>query len=151
MLRILILSTIAIHAVPPLVFMMLKCSAKYAWEVMASSFSYLYYAPAYLHVLTIFAYCRIDDLSWGTKGLTASETHHLGEAWAAEKHVFVSRFVIANIIMAVVLKTLISDTNIRGWVIFVMTILLAIMLLFKLVVSLGYIFKYLCTPSSTPP
>ncbi len=29
---------------------------------------YLYYSPAYLHTLLIFAFCNVDDLSWGTKG-----------------------------------------------------------------------------------
>lgn len=29
---------------------------------------YIYYSPAYVHTLLIFAFCNVDDLSWGTKG-----------------------------------------------------------------------------------
>jgi chitin synthase len=29
---------------------------------------YIYYSPAYMHTLLIFAFCNVDDLSWGTKG-----------------------------------------------------------------------------------
>jgi len=71
-LRILIFVIVGIHCIPPLVFVLMKRRLKYAWEVLTSSLSYMFYAPAYLHVLMVFAYCRIDDLSWGTKGLTSS-------------------------------------------------------------------------------
>jgi chitin synthase len=30
---------------------------------------YIYYSPAYVHTLLIYAFCNVDDLSWGTKGL----------------------------------------------------------------------------------
>lgn len=30
---------------------------------------YIFYSPTYIHLLVIYAFCRIDDLSWGTKGL----------------------------------------------------------------------------------
>lgn len=30
---------------------------------------YIYYSPAYVHTLLIYAFCNLDDLSWGTKGL----------------------------------------------------------------------------------
>lgn len=31
---------------------------------------YFYYQPTYMHLFVIYSFCRIDDLSWGTKGLT---------------------------------------------------------------------------------
>lgn len=31
---------------------------------------YFYYQPTYTHLFIIYSFCRIDDLSWGTKGLT---------------------------------------------------------------------------------
>lgn len=33
---------------------------------------YMFYSPSYFHTLLIFAFCNIDDLSWGTKGLEAT-------------------------------------------------------------------------------
>ena len=31
--------------------------------------SYVFFSPSYINLLVIYAFCRIDDLSWGTKGL----------------------------------------------------------------------------------
>jgi len=150
-LRILIFGIIIIHCIPPLIFVLMKLRLKYAWEVFSSSLSYLFYAPAYLHVLMIFSYCRIDDLSWGTKGLTSSAEHRLAERWATEKHIFVSRFVLTNIIFGVILKSLVSDLGSRSVVIFILTLLIGLMLVFKLIFALGYIFKHACAKSTPPP
>jgi cellulose synthase/poly-beta-1,6-N-acetylglucosamine synthase-like glycosyltransferase len=37
-------------------------------DIIYSLHHYLYYSPAYIHTLLIFAFCNVDDLSWGTKG-----------------------------------------------------------------------------------
>ena len=37
-------------------------------DVIYSAHHYIYYSPAYIHTLLIFAFCNVDDLSWGTKG-----------------------------------------------------------------------------------
>jgi cellulose synthase/poly-beta-1,6-N-acetylglucosamine synthase-like glycosyltransferase len=42
-------------------------------ELIASLKDYLAYAPTYIHLLIIYAFCRIDDLSWGTKGVGTTE------------------------------------------------------------------------------
>lgn len=39
------------------------------YEIVTSLFSYFFYAPSYVNLFMIYAFCRIDDLSWGTKGL----------------------------------------------------------------------------------
>jgi chitin synthase len=31
--------------------------------------SYIFYVPSYINTLLVYSFCRIDDLSWGTKGL----------------------------------------------------------------------------------
>jgi chitin synthase len=38
-------------------------------EMVTSLISYIYFSPTYITILQSFAFCRIDDLSWGTKGL----------------------------------------------------------------------------------
>ena len=35
---------------------------------MRNSIDYIYYTPMYITILIIYAFCRIDDLSWGTRG-----------------------------------------------------------------------------------
>ena len=49
-------------------------------EMLASVLPYLFYAPTYVNILQIFAFCRIDDLSWGTKGLDA-DVNHVAKEW----------------------------------------------------------------------
>jgi chitin synthase len=40
-------------------------------DVIFGVVSFIYYTPTYLNILNTFALCRIDDISWGTKGLDA--------------------------------------------------------------------------------
>ena len=63
--KILILFVIGGHALP---IIWSFSFSKYT-QMIASCLSYLFYVPTYLHVLIIYSFCRIDDLSWGTKGL----------------------------------------------------------------------------------
>lgn len=37
------------------------------WEIFKTCIAFLFYLPTYIHMLPIFAFCRIDDLTWGTK------------------------------------------------------------------------------------
>ena len=34
--------------------------------------AFIFYSPSYIHLFVIYSFCRIDDLSWGTKGLDNS-------------------------------------------------------------------------------
>ena len=64
-LRALIIFVIIGHTLPILWTFSFR---KYV-EMITSLLSYLYYSPTYINILQIFAFSRIDDLSWGTKGL----------------------------------------------------------------------------------
>lgn len=68
-LRSLILFVIAGFALP----VIWSFSFKKSIEMLTSLFSYIYFTPTYVNILQIFAFCRIDDLSWGTKGLDGEE------------------------------------------------------------------------------
>ena len=63
--KILILFIIVGHAIP----VIWTFSFRKYFEMLSALLSYVFYAPTYIHVLTIFSFSRIDDLSWGTKGL----------------------------------------------------------------------------------
>ena len=39
-------------------------------KIISSIIPYLYYYPVYQIFIQIYAFCRIDDLSWGTKSNT---------------------------------------------------------------------------------
>lgn len=38
------------------------------WHMFTSFLQYILLSPAYVNVLNIYAFCNIDDISWGTKG-----------------------------------------------------------------------------------
>ncbi len=38
------------------------------WEILWSLPSYIYFSASYIHTLVIYAFCNIDDFTWGTKG-----------------------------------------------------------------------------------
>lgn len=63
-LKVMILTIIVGHAIPVIwTFSFSK------WiEMLVSLPSYIFYVPSYANILLIYAFCRIDDLSWGTKG-----------------------------------------------------------------------------------
>lgn len=65
---VLIASTM-LFAVPVAIYAILFKKFHVACEVMVGAFSFIFYGPTYLNLLNIYALCRIDDISWGTKGL----------------------------------------------------------------------------------
>ncbi|KAL4468654.1 hypothetical protein ABPG74_005157 [Tetrahymena malaccensis] len=45
---------------------------KVLWVFLKSYFPYVLYSPVYQIYLTIFSFCNLDDVTWGTKGLQNS-------------------------------------------------------------------------------
>lgn len=41
------------------------------WDIAKSAISYIYFSGCYTHTLIIFAFCNIDDVGWGTKGIVS--------------------------------------------------------------------------------
>jgi chitin synthase len=41
---------------------------KFLWRMFVDVISYLAYNGAYSHVMLIYAFCNVDNVSWGTKG-----------------------------------------------------------------------------------
>ncbi|KAM9902509.1 hypothetical protein OXX69_008284 [Metschnikowia pulcherrima] len=56
------------------------------WHMFTSFVQYLLLSPAYVNVLNIYAFCNIDDVSWGTKGDTGAKD--LGAAKVREDGTF---------------------------------------------------------------
>ncbi|KAG7194075.1 chitin synthase I [Scheffersomyces spartinae] len=44
------------------------------WHMFTSFLQYILLSPSYVNVLNIYAFCNIDDISWGTKGDTGAKT-----------------------------------------------------------------------------
>lgn len=43
------------------------------WHMFTSFIQYILLSPSYINVLNIYAFCNIDDISWGTKGDTGAK------------------------------------------------------------------------------
>ncbi|CAN3356846.1 chitin synthase 2 [Diutina catenulata] len=56
------------------------------WHMFTSFFQYILLSPSYVNVLNIYAFCNIDDVSWGTKGDTGPSD--LGSAKVREDGTF---------------------------------------------------------------
>ena len=58
-----------LYVVPILVYSILFKTARVLIEIISGAISFIFYQPTYLIILSTYALCRMDDLSWGTKGL----------------------------------------------------------------------------------
>lgn len=56
------------------------------WHMFTSFIQYILLSPSYVNVLNIYAFCNIDDVSWGTKGDTGAKD--LGAAVKKEDGTF---------------------------------------------------------------
>jgi len=67
--RWLLVSSIVIYIVPISVYILLFKNCHILCEIVLGSISFLFYSPTYLNILSVYSLCRIDDISWGTKGI----------------------------------------------------------------------------------
>lgn len=49
---------------------------KFLLRMLIDVISYLAYQGAYSHVMLIYAFCNVDNVSWGTKGNNGSRVQH---------------------------------------------------------------------------
>lgn len=67
--RWILIGSVAIYAVPVSIYVILFRGMNTLCEVIFGTLSFLFYTPTYLIILNVYSLCRIDDISWGTKGL----------------------------------------------------------------------------------
>ena len=65
----------------------LPSHGKFVWKLIKDLPSYSFYTGAYSQTMVIHGFCNVDDVSWGTKGSTAS---HGGKKYEIQKVYFVS-------------------------------------------------------------
>lgn len=59
--------------------------------------SYLYYQAAYTHTFVIYAFCNVDDVTWGTKGVHNDKNKNSKESKYYENKVaFMGKWIAAN-------------------------------------------------------
>lgn len=72
-LRWMLVASIVVYIIPIFVYGLLFERLNILIEIAFGAFSMLFYGPTYLNILYIYSLCRIDDISWGTKGLENTE------------------------------------------------------------------------------
>lgn len=72
------------------------------WEnfftIMLFSVYYIALTPTYINILTVFAMCRTDDVSWGTRG-KESEGKSLQDDFSYKKMVCLVIFLTSNVVL----------------------------------------------------
>ena len=141
-----LIGSLGLYFVPLLFYWVLFCKGQPLFEVLLGYLSFLFYTPTYLNILNVYSLCRIDDISWGTKGLdTGSDKNaNLKDSWRLIKFVHVIKYVIWNVILAAVLLTAGADYVTRFWVTFGMVCLIGLSMGVKVVIGVLYMIYYLC-------
>ncbi len=103
--RWILIGLILVYALPVAIYVLLFKSIHVLWEVILGSLSFIFYGPTYLIFIYIYSLCRIDDISWGTKGLDSIESSNskLKDSWRLFKFVHVGKYIFWNVILSTIL------------------------------------------------
>jgi cellulose synthase/poly-beta-1,6-N-acetylglucosamine synthase-like glycosyltransferase len=66
-----VVGIMSLYSIPITLYAIFYSRCEFLFDVVFGAFAFVFYTPTYLNVLNTFALCRIDDISWGTKGLDA--------------------------------------------------------------------------------
>lgn len=135
MLRALVAINILCYIIPVIIN-----PCKSMFDVLFSTLDYLFYAPCYVHTLLIYAFCNIDDLSWGTKGLDAGSS--MNDKSLKYKAQYVYKWLILNMVLAYVISILNFDSTFKNYFIITVGYYFTIGLAFKAFLAVIYHFKY---------
>lgn len=110
--RIMVISVLLLYFIPLMIYWVFFCKLQYLVDIITGVFSFIFYTPTYLIILPTFAICRIDDITWGTKGLDSgvnTNNQNLSQTWKTIKIIQVSKYVFWNIIVGIILLVLSSN------------------------------------------
>jgi hypothetical protein len=113
-------------------------------EMGFGAVSFLFYNPTYLIILNVYALCRMDDISWGTKGRDeelVGETK-LKQKWRRIKFVHVFKYIFWNVCLSIGLLSVEYEYYPRLVITLGIMVLISFILLVKLVLGLVYSFIY---------
>lgn len=68
----------------------------FVFRLAIDAISYLAYQGAYSHVMLIYAFCNVDDVSWGTKGNKGGKS----KKYLNDKVIFVANWLLYNAVLA---------------------------------------------------
>jgi len=74
----------------------LPTHTRFVFKLFFNAISYMVYQGAYSHVMLIYAFCNVDNVSWGTKGNNGKRIHR----YLIEKVSFIADWLLYNAILA---------------------------------------------------
>ena len=74
----------------------LPTHTSFVFKLLIDAISYMVYQGAYSHVMLIYAFCNVDNVSWGTKGNKGQSVH----GYLIEKVSFIADWLLYNAIIA---------------------------------------------------
>lgn len=140
-----------LYGLPLLLYSICFCNIRVIFEVIAGALSFAFYTPTYLIILNIYALCRMDDLSWGTKGLDSEgggKDAAVLNTWKIVRTIHVGKLVFWNVLVAGLLIHFGSNYLIRFYLTFALMIIIASTMLFKVICGILYYFYYLIAINS---
>jgi chitin synthase len=143
--RWILVGSTLVYTIPIVTYVLLFKKPNILCEIILGAFSFLFYGPTYLIILNIYSLCRIDDISWGTKGLdsgASSQNSKLKDSWKLIKFVHVSKYVFWNIIVSVIILSLGSSYTPRFFITITVVVIMASSLSVKILIGVIYMIKY---------
>jgi len=112
------------------------------WDILKSGVAFFYHMPLYMVFFQIYAFCNIDDLTWGTK---ARENLALGAKITNNRIInakFVGKWLLINFIVGFCIMIFVSNAAFRVIFILVLGFMYTFLAAFKFVGSLVFKLKY---------
>jgi chitin synthase len=134
-----------LYALPIIAYSLFFKTFSVIVEILSGTISFMFYQPTYLIILSTYALCRMDDLSWGTKGLESGASNQSGsveKTWNKIKTIHVGKYLFWNIIVAAILIHFGSNYLLRFWLTFALMILIGSTMLIKVLLALAYYVYY---------
>jgi len=144
-LRWILVASTLVYAIPILIYVLIFGKANILFEIILGAFSFIFYGPTYLNILNIYSLCRIDDISWGTKGLDSGVTNKnaaLKDSWRSIKYIHIMKYIIWNIVVGTVIITLGSSYKPRFFITIIMIAIISFCLSIKILVGIIYTLIY---------
>lgn len=133
------------YAIPVIAFILLFGRVRIIVEALLCFPAFIFFTPTYLSILPIYALARINDISWGTKGLDAAagkNVSHLQESWRQIRLIYVFKFLFWNIFFGIIFVSMGSTISTRFFITFVIMILLGSTLAIKAFIGVGYLIYF---------
>lgn len=142
--RWIVVGVFGIYFIPLSIYAILFRSMRPLVEAIKSALSFIFYNPTYFIILSFYALCRIDDISWGTKGLNQQNTKQskMQEKWKLIKLIHVGKYAIWNITAGVLLVSFSSLYYPQFFISFAIMIVIVITIGLKIIIGCLYLLKY---------